>query len=203
MVNCMKGPKLPHGLTWFGIATAGYSAYATYRKNEELKKENEQLNQKYEEANQNSQDFKNSVEETNNSVKSLENKVDNLNNTINDYISKSNKFISNFSFTSFKDLKDLFNKYMDFISSFDLQQQILIFNSLTSFFLLSLLSSFLFSKYGNFLITKFQLEERFPKIYKILYYRTQVQKYYYIYISFLAISSLIFSLFINLSILLT
>ena len=149
--NWMKGPKLPHGLTWFGIATAGYSAYATHRKNEELKKENEQLNQKYEEANQNTQDIKNPPlprgggEETNNKVNAIENKVDNLNNTIHDYITKANKFISNFSFTSFKDLKDLFNKYMDFISSFDLQQQILIFNSLTSFFLLSLLSSFLFS----------------------------------------------------------
>ena len=110
--------------------------------------------------------------------------------------------INNFSITSFQDLKDLFNKYMDFLGSFDLQEQILIFNSLNSFFLLSLLSSFLFNKYGNFLITKFKLVEKYPKIYRLYYYRSQVQKYYFMYISFLAITSLIFILFINLSILL-
>ena len=42
----MKVPRLPHGFTYFGIATAGYSAYVAHqekKKNEVLSKENEQI----------------------------------------------------------------------------------------------------------------------------------------------------------------
>lgn len=206
LVSFMKVPRVPHGVTYFGIATAGYSAYVAHqekKKNEVLSKENDQLKSDAKETRQNTQEIKQKLEDATKKVNTLEQKVDNLSKNLSDFISNANKYINNFSITSFQDLKDLFNKYMDFLGSFDLQEQILIFNSLNSFFLLSLLSSFLFNKYGNFLITKFNLVEKFPKLYKIFYYRTQVQKYYFMYISFLAITSLIFNLFINLSILLT
>ena len=211
LVSYMKPPRLPAppvagGITYFGIATAGYSAYVAHqekKKNEDLSKENEQLKSDVKEARQNTQEIKQKLEDTTKKVDTLKHKLDNISQNLNDLISKANKYINNFSIISFQDLKDLFNKYMDYLGSFDLQEQILIFNSLNSFFLLSLLSSFLFNKYGNFLITKFKLVEKYPRIYRLFYYRSQVQKYYFMYISFLAITSLIFNLFINLSILLT
>lgn len=206
LVSFMKFPRIPNGITYFGIATAGYSAYVAHQEkkiNEVLSKENYPLKGDAKEARQNTQEIKQNLEDATKKVNTLEQKVEYLSKNLSDFISNANKYINNFSITSFQDLKDLFNKYMEFLGSFDLQEQILIFNSLNSFFLLSLLSSFLFNKYGNFLITKFNLVAKFPKLYKVFYYRTQVQKYYFMYISFLAITSLIFNLFINLSILLT
>ena len=110
------------------------------------------------------------------------------------------KLVNYFSFTS---ITEAFQNTMEFFISLDFQSQIVLFNSLCSAFLLSLLSSYLFGKYGNYLIEKFNLEVKYPKLGKILKARLQFQKYYFIYLTILSIATLLFNLFINLNVLLT
>lgn len=98
----------------------------------------------------------------------------------------------------FEDIKTLFNNYLDYFNSFDIHQQILIVNSLSSIFLLLLLFSYLTGLYANYLIDKFNLSIRFPRLAKLLYYRLQYQNYYFKYLLFITIYVLLLNLFFNL-----
>ena len=115
-------------------------------------------------------------------------------------VDKSSKFISNFTLPS---IQDLFNRTVEFFSSFDLFTQALIFNILTSSFLFSLLFSFLIGKYGNYIIDRFNLTERYPRFSNILNLRLRLQKYYFTYLTVLAIITLLLNIFLNVTTLIT
>lgn len=110
--------------------------------------------------------------------------------------------IENFNITSIEDIKNLANDYLNFLSSLDLNDSLHFFNCINSFLLLSLLYSYLVAKYGNYLIDRFNLEVRFPKISRLIKMRSKLQKYYFVYITLIAIVFLLASLFINLKFLL-
>ena len=118
---------------------------------------------------------------------------------INDNITKD--LPDNNSIFPFEDIKTLFNNSLDYFNSFDIQQQILIVNSLSNICLLSLLFSYLSGLYANYLIDKFNLNIRFPRLAKLLYYRLQYQNYYFKYLLFLTIYLILLNLFFNLYIL--
>ena len=37
LVSFMKVPRVPHGVTYFGIATAGYSAYVAHQEKKKMR----------------------------------------------------------------------------------------------------------------------------------------------------------------------
>ena len=83
-------------------------------------------------------------------------------------IESSKKFINDYDF---KSLKDLFNEIVNFFINFDILSQTLIFNIICSSLLLSLLSSFFIAKFSNYIINKFNITEKYPKLYKFLIIR--------------------------------
>lgn len=204
----MRTPKIPHGITAFGLLATGTTAYIANKRANAAKIENAGLREELRKSTK-------KVDDLTNKVDGLTNKVDDLHPSarglVNDVkkdletlITKT-KLISNsifhFSIPSINDLKEYFNLIFNYLNNFSLQDQILIFNSLNSFFILSLFFSFIMGKYANYLVDKFNLVNKFPKLSKLFHYRLQVQKYYYLYLSILAVSALLFNLFINLSIL--
>ena len=66
-------------------------------------------------------------------------------------------------------------------------------------FLLSLLFSFLIGKYGNYLIARFNLEVKYPKLVRIFKFRLQLQKYYFTYLTILAILTLLSNIILNIN----
>ena len=192
----MRFPKIPHGVTAFGVGAATASLGLAHKRAIDAQQNNAKLIEEAKATNLKMEDLSQKID-------GLSQKMDNVSQSLDNLITKTNKFLpSNFRFTSIKDLKEYLDNFLNFIGNFSIQDQILIVNSLNSFFLLSLLFSFLLGKYGNYLIEKFDLNNRYPKLGKIIYYRSSFQKYYFNYISILAICSLLMNLFINLFILL-
>ena len=122
-----------------------------------------------------------------NQVKEQSNTILEQNKTILEKIDGciSNKSNNNF-ISSFEDVKniinnilDVINSYLDFFNSFDLHQQLLLYNIMFTISLLLLLFSYIGGLYANYLIDKLDLSTRFPQIAKLLYYRLQYQKYYF------------------------
>ena len=182
----MRFPKIPHGVTAFGIGTSGLTLYLSKKSDkqaEALRQENENLKEEI-------KDLKNDLSSVKENVSQVKGDTQSIIKTLE----SSKKFVNDFSLSS---IKDLFNNTVNFFSSFDLFTQSLIFNILCSSFLISLLFSFLIGKYGNYIIEKYNLGERFPKINKFLVLRIKLQKYYFTYITIMAIITLILNLFLN------
>ena len=178
-------------MTALGVATSGlaYSHALKSRKQAEaLRKENQELKEGQETLNDNISAVKEEVSQVKNDTE-----------TIIKSLESTKKLINDFSLSS---IKDLFNNTVDYFSSFDLFTQSLIFNILCSSFLISLLFSFLIGKYGNYVIEKFNLMVKYPKLYSMLILRLKLQKYYFTYITIMAIATLILNIFLNISALL-
>ena len=116
--------------------------------------------------------------------------------------SKFSKFIENFSFTSFYDrffenVKELYS----YVFSLSLEYQLAFFNLFTSVLFLGLLSSTALNLYSQFLIDKFRLQERYPKLYRVLEFRKKVQRVYLYYNALVAIYFIFMQIFINLMVL--
>lgn len=194
----MKIPRINHGVTALGVATSGlaYSHALKSRKQAEaLRKENQELKEEL-------QELKEGQETLNDNISAVKEEVSQVKNdteTIIKSLESTKKLINDFSFSS---IKDLFNNTVDYFSSFDLFTQSLIFNILCSSFLISLLFSFLIGKYGNYVIEKFNLMVKYPKLYSMLILRLKLQKYYFTYITIMAIATLILNIFLNISALL-
>ena len=117
--------------------------------------------------------------------------------------SKFSKFIENFSFTSFYDrffenVKELYS----YVFSLSLEYQLAFFNLFTSVLFLGLLSSTALNLYSQFLIDKFRLQERYPKLYRVLEFRKKVQRVYLYYNALVAIYFILMQISLNLIVLL-
>ena len=211
MVCKVKIPKIPHGLTGFGVIATGTTAYLNHKKSQQLKEDNTRLQQELSNMTEENKGLREGLQEVKQQnegilsiVKDTQKDVKDLSKKVDEIIDKGNNYLeNNFLIPSLDDLKTLFNKYFEFLSSFDLHHQILVFNGLSSIFLLSLLFSYIIGLYGNYLIETFKLNTRFPKLSRLLHYRLQYQKFYFKYLFILALFTLLFNLFINLSILFT
>ena len=116
--------------------------------------------------------------------------------------SKFSKFIENFSLSSFYDrffenVKELYS----YVFSLSLEYQLAFFNLFTSVLFLGLLSSTALNLYSQFLIDKFRLQERYPKLYRVLEFRKKVQRVYLYYNALVAIYFIFMQIFINLMVL--
>ena len=198
-------PKnIPHGLSAFGVGAASTSLYLANRKEAAQREANNELSKKLDEVNSGLKDLGSEVKKLDSDLQEVETDIKEIkagqNSSKESIVDKSSKFTSNFTLPS---IQDLFNRTVEFFSSFDLFTQALIFNILTSSFLFSLLFSFLIGKYGNYIIDRFNLTERYPRFSNILNLRLKIQKYYFTYLTVLAIITLLLNIFLNVTTLIT
>ena len=133
----LKNIKIPHGVTLFGIGATANALNLAHKKNTELQNSQSELKQELNDIKSELQDLKN----TNNTVIEQNNNVleqnNNLLDKVNDISDKLDKVIGNSSNSNnllnnplsyFEDLKTFINQYIDYFSSFDLNQQLHIYN---------------------------------------------------------------------------
>ena len=118
---------------------------------------------------------------------------------INSVINKGNEFIS--SMPSIDDFYTILNSYINFLTSFDPTQQIVIANLICTLYFVSLFVSYLGALYANYLINKFDLSNRLPRLAKILHYRMKYQQFYFKYLAALTILGFFLSIGFNIFIL--
>lgn len=75
----------------------------------------------------------------------------------------------------------IFAFFMENFENMDSISKLCVTLLLGSSLLVSSLSSIIFVLYGDYLIEKYQLEVKFPKLAKIIYYRRKFQRYYLIF----------------------
>ena len=217
-----KLPKIPHGVTLFGIAAATSSyAHSVRNSNEAIKANTLPLPGQQEQINtlkqihlsslvrgEVNQVIENQTTIIENQAAIIENQAVLLenqakDNTIvnnipnNDTINKSNNYLES-NFFSLEDIKNYYNNFIEYFSSFDLETQLALLNLFNSLFLLSLLFSYVTGLYGNYLIEKLNLKTKYPKISKILEYRLTYQGYYFKYLFVVAVLAIFLNLFVNL-----
>ena len=207
---------IPHGVTGFGVGTLGYAAYNARRNQANNGVVNDQQNTI---ANQNQtiadqsqiiadqqqtiSDQQGSIQSQQDHIRSLADKTSSSSSSVQGSSSSSSDQAGSIDQNNlFGDVESLFNEFFESISNLDLTQLILLFNIISSILLLNILISVLLSKYGDYLIEKFKLADKYPKLSKLILYRTKVQGIYFKYATILAFASLFFNLFINISILL-
>ena len=122
--------------------------------------------------------------------------MNNILNILNQKILDSSYFSSNF-IISFDDFKSALNNLLDYLNSFEITQQIVIFNILFNLLLLFLLIDYLAGLYANYLIEKFNLNNILPRLTKILQYKMKYQQFYFKYLILLAFSIILLSLTFN------
>ena len=87
------------------------------------------------------------------------------------------------------------NEFKEYLSTLSANELCLIINIFSSIFILTCIISILFAVSGNFLIEKFSLDQKLPKLSKIIQLRVKLQ-HYYVYVNsifiILAVLSLIF-----------
>lgn len=181
--------RIPHGVTAFGVGAATTSYILQQQKAEAQKKENDKLRNELSEIKEDLDKIQSSQDEIKKGQEMLIRKVENIE-------TNTKKLINNFNISS---IRDLFNKILDFFSELDFFSTSLIYNIICSSFLLSLLFSFLIGKYGNYLIARFNLEVKYPKLVRIFKFRLQLQKYYFTYLTILAILTLLSNIILNIN----
>ena len=188
----MRFPKVNQGLQVLGALASGvglgYSAVA-HQQSKALKKQEDQYR---EEQNQRMDSMQETMQELRSDVKSL--KEDQQ--IIKKAVENSKNFVSDCNF-NLSSLKDFFNQSVNFFSSFDLLTQVLVFNIICSSLIFSLLFSFLIGKFGNYIINKYNIVEKYPKLYNFVVLRMKLQKAYFTYLSLTAVITLTFNLAIN------
>jgi hypothetical protein len=136
-------------------------------------------------------------------LKNINNEGENINSTVNEIINifndVSNKFISNYNLID--NVKLFYNKWSDFIASLNLEQVGLVTHITTSIFIIVCLFNILSVLFSDFLIKYFELEERFPKLSKILELRRKFQNYYLIINFSLIILTLLTLIYIDFKVL--
>lgn len=92
---------------------------------------------------------------------------------------------------------NLISEYKEYLAILSIIEICLLINITTSIFILTCIISIFYSIFGNYLITKFSLEERLPKLSKIIKLRVTFQKYYIIINSVFIIIAVLSLIFIN------
>lgn len=146
------------------------------------------------------------------SNKVLENTFENfrkeMGELISNSITKSNeleKFIDDIKDMKFMENNPIselifeFNKYLSTLSVYEL---CILMNVFLCIFIFTCLISILFAFYGNYFISKFNLEEKYPKFSKIIRLRVQFQQYYIILNSLAITLALSLQFYVNLATLL-
>jgi hypothetical protein len=117
-------------------------------------------------------------------------KADNKANEIADVLSKTkDKFMDN------NPIFDIINDFKEYLFSLSVMEICLVINITSCVFILTCIISILSAVFGNYLIDRFSLEQKFPKLSRIIQLRVKLQRYYVIINSVLIILA-VFSLII-------
>lgn len=92
---------------------------------------------------------------------------------------------------------NLISEYKEYLANLSSIETCLLINITTSMFILTCIISIFYSIFGNYLINKLSLEERLPKLSKIIKLRVTFQKYYIIINSVFIIIAVLSLIFIN------
>lgn len=115
----------------------------------------------------------------------IEKKYNNSDNSINK-LSNDDNYIIN-----------LINEFKDYLSNLSITEICLVINISSSLFILACLVSILLGVYGNFLLKKLSLEEKYPKIAKLVKLRVKLQHTYILVNTLLIFVVLILMIIIN------
>lgn len=115
----------------------------------------------------------------------IEKKYNNSDNSINK-LSNDDNYIIN-----------LINEFKDYLSNLSITEICLVINISSSLFILACLVSILLGVYGNFLLNKLSLEEKYPKIAKLVKLRVKLQHTYVLVNTLLILVVLILMIIIN------
>ena len=109
--------------------------------------------------------------------------------------SSSIGIINNFS------LNDIYNQYIQFISTLNTVQVGAIAYILVSITIIFLLTNILLAHYGDKIINYFKIEIKYPKLSKIIMLRRKFNNFYIVTYSLIAIFLLLYIIYINVLIL--
>jgi hypothetical protein len=90
---------------------------------------------------------------------------------------------------------NVINDFKEYLASLSLMEICLILNISSCVFILTCIISILFAISGNYLIDKFSLEQKLPKLSKVIQLRVKFQRYY-VFINSVFIILAIFSLIV-------
>lgn len=122
-------------------------------------------------------------------------KANNKANEISDILSNTSaerdKFMDNNPiFYIIKDFKE-------YLASLSIMEICLVVNIFSCVFIITCIISILFAVFGNYLIDRFALEQKFPKLSRIIQLRVKLQRYYVIINSVLIILALLSLILVN------
>ena len=92
---------------------------------------------------------------------------------------------------------NLINDFNEYLGSLTVMEICLVINISSCVFILTCIISILFAFSGNYLIDKFTLEQKLPKLSKIIQLRVRFQRYYIVINSVFIILAIISLIFIN------
>jgi hypothetical protein len=119
-------------------------------------------------------------------------KANNKTSEISDLLDKTkNKFMED------NPIFNVINDFKEYLASLSAMEICLIINISSCVFILTCIISILFAVSGNYLIDKFSLEEKLPKLSKVIQLRVKFQRYYIFINTVFIILAILSLLFIN------
>ena len=196
-------PKIPLGITAASTTALALGTYNTIKANRRAEKaeaETESLKElppQGGETNNQLSDLAAQSSENTKLLKEIQQKQNELISKVDDSLNKNEpqKLIENFSFDK---IFDTINELYTFFISLSIQSQLAFLNSLFSIIYILVLSSTAINLYSQYLIDRFKLEEKYPKLYRLLEFRKTIQRYYRYYYLIIGIYIILLQLFINL-----
>lgn len=116
------------------------------------------------------------------------NKVNEIEDILND--TKEN-------FTDYNPILKMINEFKEYLASLSVTEICLVVNIFSCVFIITCIISILFAVFGNYLIDRFSLEQKFPKLSKIIQLRVKLQRYYVIINTLLILLALISLILVN------
>lgn len=166
LISPVRRFRLPTGITVFGVGGLSYNIYQA-KKSARLSQQRhaEQLNALREHHEQTNQALQALSQENLRLRQELERFTEASKNSVNKFIDDNN----------FLPSMDDIRNFLDYLNSFSITDQIVLMNLLSSLLLLSFLISALFLFYSDYLIERFNIINKYPKVYKILMLRNKIK----------------------------
>lgn len=92
---------------------------------------------------------------------------------------------------------NIIKDFQEYLGSLNLMELCLVINISSCIFILTCIISIISAIFGNYLIYKFSLEQKLPKLSKLIQLRVKFQRYYVIINSVLIILTILFLITIN------
>lgn len=119
-------------------------------------------------------------------------KANNKANEIDDILSHTkDNFMDN------NPIFDIIKNFKEYLASLSIMEICLVVNIFSCVFIITCIISILFAVFGNYLIDRFSLEQKYPKLSKIIQLRVKLQRYYVIINTLLIILALFSLILVN------